>query len=75
MKIDREVMPRCPFGLQQLKLYFKIGYSGIKLKFISWYKKYGWKAVAGIFCYYLVRDVTVYIILPYMIFNKLEYHR
>jgi hypothetical protein len=29
-------------------------------------KKHGWKAAVGIFSYYLVRDVTLYILLPYL---------
>ena len=31
------------------------------------FKKYGWRAAVGIFIYYLVRDVTLYIIIPYFI--------
>ena len=30
-------------------------------------KKYGWKVGLAIFMYYLIRDVTLYIILPYLI--------
>jgi len=29
-------------------------------------RTYGWKAVAGVFVYYLVRDVTLYIVIPYL---------
>ncbi len=39
----------------------------IKARFRIIYKKYGWKILAAIFCYYLVRDVTLYIIIPYLI--------
>jgi hypothetical protein len=39
----------------------------IKVRFRLIYKKYGWKILAIIFVYYLVRDVVVYIILPYLI--------
>jgi len=35
------------------------------------YKKYGWKAVVAIFLYYLIRDVSLYIILPWMIARNL----
>ena len=31
------------------------------------FKKYGWKVGLAIFMYYLIRDVTLYIILPYLI--------
>ncbi|MCS6838843.1 MAG: hypothetical protein NZ480_08350 [Bdellovibrionaceae bacterium] len=34
------------------------------------YRKYGWKAVVAVFLYYLVRDVTLYIIVPYFIIQK-----
>lgn len=30
-------------------------------------KRYGWKFFAIIFCYYLVRDVTLYIVIPWLI--------
>ena len=33
-------------------------------------KKKGWKVVALIFTYYLVRDTILYIILHYMIINN-----
>jgi hypothetical protein len=39
----------------------------IKARFRLIYKKYGWKIIAVIFAYYLVRDVILYIILPYLI--------
>ena len=29
-------------------------------------KRYGWKLFAGFFLFYLVRDVTLYIVLPYL---------
>ena len=31
------------------------------------FKKYGWKAAVGIFFYYLIRDVTLYILIPYFL--------
>jgi hypothetical protein len=39
----------------------------IKARFQIIYKKYGWKILAAILCYYLIRDVTIYIIIPYLI--------
>jgi hypothetical protein len=39
----------------------------IKARFRIIYKKYGWKILAIIFIYYLVRDVLVYIVLPYLV--------
>lgn len=34
------------------------------------FRRYGWKAVAAIFAYYLVRDVTLYVILPLLVFKS-----
>ena len=31
------------------------------------FKKHGWKAFALVFCYYLVRDVTLYVLIPGLI--------
>tara|TARA_B100000686_G_scaffold9747_1_gene9843 strand:- start:651 stop:794 length:144 start_codon:yes stop_codon:yes gene_type:complete len=39
----------------------------IKAKFKNIIDKYGWKAAVGIFLYYLVRDVSLYILLPWLI--------
>jgi len=38
-----------------------------KNKILGLFKKYGWKAAVGIFFYYLIRDVTLYILLPWLI--------
>ncbi len=32
-------------------------------------KKYGWKLFLAFFMYYLVRDVVLYILLPYLIYQ------
>tara|TARA_Y100000590_G_C15391152_1_gene890114 strand:- start:570 stop:713 length:144 start_codon:yes stop_codon:yes gene_type:complete len=39
----------------------------IKDRFKSIIDKYGWKAAVGIFLFYLVRDVSLYILLPWLI--------
>ena len=39
----------------------------LKNKVSSFIKKYGWKAGFAIFVYYLIRDVSLYILLPWMI--------
>ena len=41
--------------------------SGVKKAIKIMFKKYGWKVGLAIFMYYLIRDVTLYIILPYLI--------
>ena len=39
------------------------------------FKKYGWKAGVAIFLYYLIRDVFLYILLPYLfIFEEILNH-
>jgi len=43
--------------------------SGIKEAIRIMFKKYGWKLGLAIFLYYLIRDVTLYIILPYLIYQ------
>tara|TARA_S200000501_G_scaffold352329_1_gene371054 strand:- start:941 stop:1093 length:153 start_codon:yes stop_codon:yes gene_type:complete len=48
--------------------------SKIKNRIFGLYKKYGWKAVVGIFLYYLVRDVSLYIVLPYLIAKKIIFN-
>lgn len=30
-------------------------------------KQYGWKFFVIVFCYYLIRDITLYLILPYLV--------
>ena len=43
----------------------------MKKKIQQLYKKYGWKALLGIFLYYLIRDLTIYVIIPYVALVKL----
>ena len=43
--------------------------SGIEEAIRIMFKKYGWKLGLAIFMYYLIRDVTLYIILPYLIYQ------
>jgi hypothetical protein len=31
------------------------------------FQRYGWKLVAGVFCYYLIRDLTLYVLLPFLL--------
>ncbi len=35
------------------------------------FKKYGWKAGIFVFLYYLVRDTTLYIVIPYLFYRGL----
>lgn len=47
----------------EIKATFKQdGFQGLR-------KRYGWKIVAGIFAYYLVRDITLYVVIPYFAWN------
>ena len=40
---------------------------GLKAAIGKMFKKYGWKIGVVIFMYYLIRDVTLYIIIPYLV--------
>ena len=43
----------------------------IKKRANNFIKKYGWKAAVGIFFYYLIRDVSLYIILPWLVVKNI----
>ena len=45
--------------------------SGIKKAIKMMFKKYGWKFGLAIFMYYLIRDVTLYIVIPYLVYRGL----
>ena len=41
--------------------------SGIRAAIRMMFKKYGWKVGLAIIMYYLIRDVPLYIIIPYLV--------
>lgn len=41
--------------------------SGIKGAF----RRYGWKLFAALFVYYLIRDLTLYVAIPYLVAQRL----
>ena len=43
--------------------------NGIRKAIRIMFKKYGWKLGVAIFMYYLIRDVTLYIVIPYLIYR------
>tara|TARA_B100000900_G_C20448780_1_gene662248 strand:- start:747 stop:932 length:186 start_codon:yes stop_codon:yes gene_type:complete len=43
--------------------------SGIREAIRIMFKKYGWKLGVAIFMYYLIRDVTLYIVIPYLVYK------
>lgn len=49
--------------LSECKALFKQG--GFK----AVWKRYGWKIFAAFFIYYLIRDLTLYIVIPYLVVN------
>lgn len=55
------VFTRLRLLISECRATFKEG--GIK----AVWRRYGWKIFAVFFCYYLVRDVTIYILIPYLI--------
>ena len=44
---------------------------GLKYALKDLFKKYGWKVGVALFFYYLIRDVSLYIIIPYLIYQGL----
>lgn len=49
--------------LKEIKSTFKeSGFKGVT-------QKYGWKLFLAVFVYYLVRDVTLYIVIPYLVYQ------
>jgi hypothetical protein len=52
---------RFKFLCQEMKVTWKT--EGFK----ALISRYGWKFFALVFCYYLVRDVTLYILIPYFV--------
>ncbi len=44
---------------------------GLKYALKDLFKKYGWKVGVVLFFYYLIRDVTLYIIIPYLVYKGL----
>ena len=43
----------------------------IMSKIIDYVKNKGWKAALAIFLFYLVRDVSLYIILPWLVVKNI----
>ena len=43
----------------------------IRQRIIDMYRRYGWKAVVGIFLYYLIRDSILYILIPWLAIRSL----
>jgi len=58
-------------ALRELRsdLRFPRSLGDAKALFKELFAKYGWKAVAAVFAYYLIRDTIFYIVLPYLIFR------
>lgn len=48
-------------AFQECGQLFKAG--GFKAVF----RRYGWKALIALFAYYLIRDLTLYLLIPYLI--------
>lgn len=62
--MPRPTLSRLKTVYQEMKSTWKIsGFKGL-------YRKYGLKFFLGFFFYYLVRDVTLYILVPWWIAQK-----
>lgn len=53
--------------LKEAKVEFKRG------GFRAVIKRFGWKFFAAIFCYYLVRDLTLYVFIPFLVMRFVEF--
>lgn len=55
-------------GLHMLKeikaTYKESGFRGLR-------KKYGWKVFAAVIAYYLIRDLTIYVLIPYLVIDHI----
>ena len=45
--------------------------SKIKKRLRPFFIKYGWKGVIAVILFYLVRDLTIYVLLPYLVVRGL----
>jgi hypothetical protein len=60
-KVIPSLWTRTKLIIKECRETFKqAGFKGV-------FRRYGWKAFAVFFCYYLVRDSILYILIPYLI--------
>jgi hypothetical protein len=57
-------------GSQILNTFYEARQIYREKGFKAVFKRYGWKLVIGIFTYYLVRDITLYILIPYFLWKS-----
>jgi hypothetical protein len=43
-------------------------------RFTFLFKKYGWKILVALFLYYLIRDTTLYVVIPWLLAKRLIGH-
>jgi hypothetical protein len=57
-------MTKSPLKIfREIKATFKeSGFKGVT-------QKYGWKLILAVFFYYLIRDITIYILVPYLVYQ------
>ena len=55
----------------KLRPFFELRQEWKKTGFRGCLKRYGWKFVAAFFVCYLVRDVLLYLLLPYLMARKI----
>ncbi|GEM_PF-1997828 len=65
----REIVKRFKQDLRRpLPGTAQMGFLGrIRIRFLYLFKIYGWKLLVAIFMYYLIRDVLLYIVIPYLV--------
>jgi len=55
--------------MQQVKeMALSIKNEGLRASF----KRYGWRLVSAVFVYYLIRDLTLYVVIPYFFVSALN---
>lgn len=58
--------------IQQLLHHFRNARSELKQTGVKGlFRRYGWKLFAAVFIYYLIRDITLYVLIPWLLARHL----
>lgn len=69
--MDTQAPTSTPQGLTKVKAFVsEIRITFKETGFKGVFRRYGWKMVAAIFFYYLIRDSFLYIFIPWMIAKR-----
>jgi len=67
MQTEVRITNSAPFLKRIRTLFVEVKKTFKAQGFKGLFRVYGWKIVAAFFAYYLVRDVTLYILLPWLV--------